>query len=96
MAPGPPDAMAAATPAILPVPIVAASAVQRLWNWLIRMCSYVLVSENTADRVVHPVTDVCYLKKSGQAGHQDTGSDQKDEHGKTPHESVDGGIDTFD
>ena len=32
MAPGPPDAIAAATPAILPVPIVAASAVQRLWN----------------------------------------------------------------
>ena len=32
-APGPPKQMAAETPAMLPVPIVAARAVQRAWNW---------------------------------------------------------------
>ena len=32
-APGPPMAMAAATPAIFPVPMVAANAVQSAWNW---------------------------------------------------------------
>ena len=37
--PGPPVAMAAATPEILPVPMVAASAVQRLWNWLMDLSS---------------------------------------------------------
>ena len=31
-APGPPTAIAPATPAMLPVPTVAASAVQRAWN----------------------------------------------------------------
>ena len=34
-APGPPAVSAVATPAILPVPTVAASAVQTDWNWLI-------------------------------------------------------------
>ena len=32
-APGPPAIIAPATPTILPVPTVAASAVHRLWNW---------------------------------------------------------------
>ena len=31
--------MAAATPTMLPVPMVAASAVQRLWNWLMAISS---------------------------------------------------------
>ncbi len=39
MAPGPPEMMAVATPAMLPVPMVAARAVQRLWNWLIALSS---------------------------------------------------------
>ena len=34
-APGPPLRMAVATPTMLPVPMVVASAVHRLWNWLI-------------------------------------------------------------
>ena len=34
-APGPPSAMAVATPAMLPVPMVAASAVIRDWNGVI-------------------------------------------------------------
>ena len=34
-APGPPAAMAVATPAMFPVPTVAASAVIRAWKWLI-------------------------------------------------------------
>ena len=34
-APGPPLRMAVATPTMLPVPMVDASAVHRLWNWLI-------------------------------------------------------------
>ena len=34
MEPGPPDTMAAETPAMLPVPMVAARAVHRDWNWL--------------------------------------------------------------
>ena len=38
-APGPPARMAAATPTMLPVPMVAASAVQRLWNWLMASSS---------------------------------------------------------
>ena len=33
MAPGPPATRALATPTILPVPMVAASAVHRDWNW---------------------------------------------------------------
>ena len=32
-APGPPAAMAVATPAMLPVPTVAASAVMSAWKW---------------------------------------------------------------
>ena len=42
MAPGPPLMMAVATPTILPVPMVAASAVQRLWNWLMAISSFVV------------------------------------------------------
>lgn len=38
-APGPPSAMAVATPAILPVPMVAASAVIRDWNGVISPAS---------------------------------------------------------
>ena len=34
-APGPPAAMAVATPAMFPVPTVAANAVIRAWKWLI-------------------------------------------------------------
>ena len=34
MEPGPPETMAAETPAMLPVPMVAARAVHRDWNWL--------------------------------------------------------------
>ena len=37
MAPGPPLRMAVATPTMLPVPMVAASAVHRLWNWLMAL-----------------------------------------------------------
>ena len=33
-APGPPLRMAVATPTMFPVPMVAASAVHMLWNWL--------------------------------------------------------------
>ena len=40
MEPGPPLMMAVATPTILPVPMVAASAVQRLWNWLMALSSF--------------------------------------------------------
>ena len=32
-APGPPNQMAVATPAMLPVPMVEARAVARAWNW---------------------------------------------------------------
>ena len=39
MAPGPPLMIAVATPTMLPVPMVAASAVQRLWNWLMAISS---------------------------------------------------------
>ena len=39
MAPGPPEIKALATPTILPVPMVAASAVQRDWNWEIDLSS---------------------------------------------------------
>ena len=39
MAPGPPLMMAVAMPTMLPVPMVAASAVQRLWNWLMALSS---------------------------------------------------------
>ena len=39
MAPGPPETMAVATPTMLPVPMVPASAVHMLWNWLMAMSS---------------------------------------------------------
>ncbi len=39
IAPGPPEMIAVATPTMLPVPMVAASAVQRLWNWLMALSS---------------------------------------------------------
>ena len=39
IAPGPPVMIAVDTPTIFPVPMVAASAVQRLWNWLIARSS---------------------------------------------------------
>ena len=42
-APGPPVTMAAATPAMLPVPTVAASAAHRAWNWEIFFLSLFLV-----------------------------------------------------
>ena len=42
-APGPPMTMAAATPAMLPVPMVAARAVQRAWNWEMDCLSVFLV-----------------------------------------------------
>ena len=38
--PGPPETIAAETPAILPVPMVAAKAVHRLWNWLIDLSCF--------------------------------------------------------
>ena len=37
MAPGPPLRMAVATPTMLPVPMVPASAVHMLWNWLMAL-----------------------------------------------------------
>ena len=40
MAPGPPETMAVATPTILPVPMVPASAVHMLWNWLMAISSF--------------------------------------------------------
>ena len=39
MEPGPPLMMAVAMPTMLPVPMVAARAVQRLWNWLMALSS---------------------------------------------------------
>ena len=39
MATGPPETMAVATPTMLPVPMVPASAVHMLWNWLMAMSS---------------------------------------------------------
>ena len=41
-APGPPKQIAAETPAMLPVPIVAANAVQRAWNWETAPFSFLL------------------------------------------------------
>ena len=38
-APAPPERMAVATPTRLPVPMVDASAVHRLWNWLMACSS---------------------------------------------------------
>ena len=40
IAPGPPSTIAVATPTMFPVPMVAARAVQRLWNWEIALLSF--------------------------------------------------------
>ena len=51
IAPGPPAAIAVATPTMLPVPTVAASAVASAWNWEIALLSLLrttLLSRNTA------------------------------------------------
>ena len=42
IAPGPPEMMAVATPTMFPVPMVAAKAVHRLWNWLMARSSLVV------------------------------------------------------
>ena len=53
-APGPPVTIAEATPAILPVPTVEASAAHTLWNWdicLSFVCAVTFLSLNTAPMV---------------------------------------------
>ena len=47
MAPGPPAAMAVAAPAMLPVPIWAATAVARDWKELIPPCVFAFLEEKT-------------------------------------------------
>ena len=64
IAPGPPDTIAADTPAILPVPTVAASAVHKLWNWEIErspfsVCAVTVRSENSAPIVFRNQCLIC-------------------------------------
>ena len=53
------------------------------------------VRENPADCVFDPVFEVCDLEHFGEKSHQDAGADQKDQHGKSPDESVYGIVDVF-
>ena len=54
------------------------------------------VCKNGADSLGKPVSDVRDLEKSGQKSHQNTGTDQKDQHGKPPYKSVYRTVDVCD
>ena len=59
------------------------------------MCGHVLVFEYSAKSVLEPVPDMAYLEEPGQDGHKDTGTDKRDQHGKSPHEIIDGCVNSF-
>ena len=58
-APGPPMAIAPATPAMLPVPTVPASAVQTAWNGVICTVRGILFAEHTPDGGFDRIREIC-------------------------------------
>lgn len=93
-APGPPETMAVATPTIFPVPMVAASAVvsaekgihlpvRGSWCglpcWVCFQC----------------IAKVTPCKKSGAHSQEDTGSDQQDQHHRSPDKVINSGNNFF-
>lgn len=92
-APGPPTAMAPATPTILPVPTVAASAVHRDWNWEMLRSSVCLVIFRSLkmDPIVFfsqcPRWDS--WKKSSHTGHQHSRKAQQNQCGPAPYHIID-------
>ena len=84
-APGPPETMAVATPTIFPVPMVAASEV---------------VSAEKGDTSPCPCAFQCIAKvtpckKSGAHSQEDTGSDQQDQHHRSPDKVINSGNNFF-
>lgn len=93
-APGPPETMAVATPTIFPVPMVAASAVvsaekeihlpvRGSWCGFLAECAFQCIAKVTP------------CKKSGAHSQEDTGSDQQDQHHRSPDKVINSGNNFF-
>ena len=61
-----------------------------------RVGRYVAVCKHSSDSLGKPVPDVRDLEESGQKSHQNTGADQKDQHGKSPYKPVYRTVDVCD
>ena len=98
MAPGPPLRMAVATPTMLPVPMVAASAVHRLWNWLMALSFFSVWavmsrSVKMAPMVFRSQYRKCpNWKKTGAHRHHKSGAEQQRQPHRPPDDAVDNSI----
>ena len=64
-----------------------------------RMGRDMLVGKDGTDGLLHPVAEMGDLEELCQNGHQDAGTDQKDQHGDAPDKAVDSAVyicDSFD
>ena len=80
-APGPPAATAVATPTMLPVPIVAASAVVSAPNWLTSPSPSLLARKREPDRLRQVALD-----EPQPDGQEEMGADQQNQERRPPDE----------
>lgn len=94
-APGPPETMAVATPTIFPVPMVVASAVVSAEKGDTSPCPRLLVPGFLAECAFQCIAKVTPCKKSGAHSQEDTGSDQQDQHHRSPDKVINSGNNFF-
>lgn len=60
------------------------------YAFVVRMGSHMLVMENSADGLLHPVAEMGHLENLRQHGHQDSDKCQQDQGGNSPDNTVHG------
>ena len=102
MEPGPPLMMAVAMPTMLPVPMVAARAVQRLWNWLMALSSRLVWAVMCLSVKMAPmVLRIQWAKWANwnppvPDGHAQAGGKQQRQAEGAPDKAVDGAVQAGD